>query len=105
MTAVNKSASKVLKVLKALRGHSLKGATNQELANQLNESPSTITRALQVLSEEGLVQKLDDGSYALGSFLVSIAHSHAQEIERAQSRISEHLQRVFAGVHQIKSEA
>ncbi|MGQ2385122.1 MULTISPECIES: helix-turn-helix domain-containing protein [Acinetobacter] len=101
-TPVNKSASKVLQVLKALRGHSLSGVTNQELANQLDESPATITRALQTLEKEGFAQKLDDGSYALGNILVSISHCHAQEIDRAQSRVSEHIQRVFAGVKQIK---
>ncbi len=34
MSAV-KSASKVLKVLKALRGHSLSGVTNQKLSQQI----------------------------------------------------------------------
>ncbi|MFV5413877.1 helix-turn-helix domain-containing protein [Acinetobacter baumannii] len=89
MTAVNKSASKVLKVLKALRGHSLKGATNQELANQLNESPSTITRALQTLVKEGLAKLEQDGSYTMGTAFVQIAKSHNAEIERAKARIEE----------------
>ncbi|WP_336021357.1 helix-turn-helix domain-containing protein [Acinetobacter pittii] len=89
MTAVNKSASKVLKVLKALRGHSLKGATNQELANQLNESPSTITRALQTLVNEGLAMQEQDGSYTLGTAVVQMAKAHNTEIERAKARIEE----------------
>lgn len=89
MTTVNKSASKVLKVLKALRGHSLKGATNQELANQLNESPSTITRALQTLVNEGLATQEHDGSYTLGTAVVQMAKAHSTEIERAKARIEE----------------
>ncbi|MBQ5174094.1 IclR family transcriptional regulator [Acinetobacter pittii] len=89
MTTVNKSASKVLKVLKALRGHSLKGATNQELANQLNESPSTITRALQTLVNEGLAMQEQDGSYTLGTAVVQMAKAHNTEIERAKARIEE----------------
>ncbi|MDP7811615.1 helix-turn-helix domain-containing protein [Acinetobacter pittii] len=89
MSAVNKSASKVLKVLKALRGHSLKGATNQELANQLNESPSTITRALQTLVNEGLAMQEQDGSYTLGTAVVQMAKAHNTEIERAKARIEE----------------
>lgn len=89
MSAVNKSASKVLKVLKALRGHSLKGATNQQLANQLNESPSTITRALQTLVNEGLAMQEQDGSYTLGTAVVQMAKAHNTEIERAKARIEE----------------
>ncbi|ENX33916.1 hypothetical protein F889_02580 [Acinetobacter colistiniresistens] len=98
-----KSAEKVLQVLIALTGHSLSGVTNQELAKQLDESPAQITRALQTLIAKGLAQQLDDGSYALGNRLISIAHAHTQEIEKAQGRLSEHVQRVFAGVKQINS--
>ncbi|MCR4529887.1 MULTISPECIES: helix-turn-helix domain-containing protein [Acinetobacter] len=96
-----KSAEKVLKVLKALTGHSLAGVTNQELAKQLDEPPAQITRALQTLVAEGFAQQLDDGTYALGNRFIAIAHAHSQEIEKAQGRLSEHLQRVFAGVKQI----
>lgn len=98
-----KSAEKVLNVLVALSGHSLKGATNQELAKQLNEPPAQITRALQTLVSMGLAQQLDDDSYALGDRFVAIAHAHAEEINRAQSKINEHVQRVWARVNQINS--
>ncbi|KXZ66839.1 helix-turn-helix domain-containing protein [Acinetobacter venetianus] len=96
-----KSAEKVLKVLTALTGHSLAGVTNQELAKQLDEPPAQITRALQTLVAKGYVQQLDDGTYALGNRFVAVAHAHSQEIEKAQGRLSEHLQRVFASVKQI----
>ena len=98
-----KSAEKILKVLKALSGHSLKGISNQELSKQLDESPSQITRALKTLVSEGFAQQLGDGSYALGNKLVSMAHAHAEEINRAQNNINEHVQRVWAGVNQINS--
>ncbi len=98
-----KSGEKVLKVLKALRGHSLKGIKLNDLAKLLKESPSQIYRALQTLISEGFAQQLDDGSYALGNGLVSIAHAHADEIDRAQGRITEHVHRVFAAASQIKS--
>lgn len=96
-----KSAEKVLEVLIALTGHSLSGVTNQELAKQLDESPAQITRALQTLVAKGLAQHLDDGTYALGVRFVAIAHAHTQEIDKAQGRLSQHLQRVFANVNQI----
>lgn len=102
-TSTVKSGEKILRVLKAMRGHSLSGVKLNDLAKQLQETPSQIYRALQTLVAEGFAHQLDDGSYALGNSLVSIAHAHANEIDRAQSRISEHVQRVTAGVNQIKS--
>lgn len=99
-----KSGGKILKVLKALKGHSLKGMTVSDLAKKLEESPSQIHRALQTLISEGLASQMDDGSYALGRDLVAIAHAHSDEINRAQAHISEHVQRVSARINQIKSE-
>lgn len=98
-----KSGGKILKVLKALKGHSLKGMALGDLAKKLEESPSQVHRALQTLVAEGLVSQMDDGSYALGREMVAIAHSHSDEIERAQAHISEHVQRVSARINQIKS--
>lgn len=92
MSAV-KSASKVLKVLKALRGHSLSGATNQKLSQQLDESPATITRALQTLVQEGFAKQEEDGTYTLSAALVQMAKAHTTEVERAQARIAEIEQR------------
>ncbi|MDA1255978.1 MAG: helix-turn-helix domain-containing protein [Proteobacteria bacterium] len=91
--SIVKSASKVLKVLKAMRGHSLAGVTNQKLSQQLGESPATITRALQTLVEEGLVVQQEDGSYTLSAALVQMAKAHATEIDRAKARIAEFEQR------------
>ncbi|WP_336142423.1 helix-turn-helix domain-containing protein [Acinetobacter sp. 102] len=88
-----KSASKVLKVLKALRGHSLQGVSNQELARQLDESPAQIHRQLQTLVAEGLAKQEEDGSYTLGTAVVQIAKAHDTEIERAKARIAEIEQR------------
>ena len=99
-----KSGGKILKVLKALKGRSLKGIALSDLAKELNESASQVHRALQTLIQEGLASQMDDGSYALGRELIAIAHAHSDEINRAQSHISEHIQRVGARVNQIKSE-
>jgi len=90
------SAQKVLRVLKALRGHSLNGVTNQQLAQQLNESPSTVTRALQTLVVEGIAEKRPDGTFALSIALLQIAESHREECARATARLAEINQRVTA---------
>ena len=88
-----KSAEKVLKVLKALRGHSLQGISNQDLSKQLDESPSQIHRALQTLISEGLAKQEENGSFTLGTAFVQIAKAHDVEMERAKARIAEIEQR------------
>ena len=88
-----KSAEKVLKVLKALRGYSLQGISNRDLAKQLEESPSQITRALQTLVSEGLAKKDENDLYTLGTSVVQIAKQHLAEVERAKARIAEIEQR------------
>lgn len=58
------SGTRILRVLKALRGHALNGVSNGELASALGESPANINRALNTLIEEGLALKLDNGRFA-----------------------------------------
>lgn len=91
------SGSRILRVLKALRGHSLNGISNSELASALGESPVNINRALSTLIEEGLALKLDTGRYAPGIQLLQIAMAHSTEMARGQDRINEINQRVMAG--------
>lgn len=91
---MSNSAIRALRVLKALRGHSLNGLSNTQLANHLNETPTNITRALQDLVTEGFVIKLDNGLFALSVSCVQMAVAHAEEMERAISRLNELKQRV-----------
>lgn len=96
-TRTSDSGGRVLRVLKALKGHSLTGLSNGELAKALNESPATINRCLNTLIEQGLATRLDTGRFAPGVALLQIAVAHAQEMDRAQMRINEMNQRVLAG--------
>ncbi|EPM9395239.1 helix-turn-helix domain-containing protein [Escherichia coli] len=96
-TNVSSSGSRILRVLKALRGHALSGISNGELASALNESPANINRALNTLIEEGLALKLDNGRFAPGIQLIQIAMAHSNEMARAQDRINEINQRVISG--------
>ncbi|EHZ8212009.1 helix-turn-helix domain-containing protein [Escherichia coli] len=91
------SGTRILRVLKALRGHTLNGVSNGELASALGESPANINRALNTLIEEGLALKLDNGRFAPGVQLLQIAMAHSTEMSRAQDRINEINQRVMAG--------
>lgn len=94
---ISSSGSRILRVLKALRGHSLNGLSNGELAAALSDSPANINRALNTLIEEGLAMKLDSGRFAPGIQLLQIAVAHSNEMARAQERIHEINQRVLAG--------
>lgn len=93
------SGTKVLKVLIALRGHSLTGLSNGQLAKTLGESPSTINRHLNTLIEVGLVEKKPSGLFSHSVMMLQIAAAHANEMSRMQARIDELNQRVFAGSH------
>ena len=89
MNKPNTSSSgiRILRVLKALRGHALNGVSNG----------ANINRALNTLIEEGLALKLENGRFAPGIQLLQIAMAHSNEMARAQDRINEINQRVISG--------
>jgi len=101
-TRVSDTGARVLRVLKALRGHTLVGVSNGELAKALGDSPSTINRCLNTLISEGLAVKLDTGRFALGIATLQIAQAHADEMSRATNRINEINQRVLSAAHTYK---
>lgn len=93
------SGAKVLKVLIALKGRTLSGLSNGELAKALKESPSTINRCVNTLIEAGLVEQRDDGRFSHSVAMLQIAQSHANEMMRATDKIYEINQRVTAGAN------
>ncbi|WP_041523618.1 helix-turn-helix domain-containing protein [Gilvimarinus agarilyticus] len=95
----SQSGTRVLRVLDALKGHSLTGVSNGELAKALGESPATVNRVLNTLIEAGFAIRLDNGRFAHSVKLLQIAQAHANEMARSQSRINELSQRVAAGAH------
>lgn len=58
------SATRTLRVLIALKGYTMTGLSNGELAKALNVSPANISRDLATLVDVGLVIQLDNGRYA-----------------------------------------
>jgi DNA-binding IclR family transcriptional regulator len=91
------TGAKILKVLIALRGHSLTGLSNGQLAKALEESPSTINRYLNTLIEAGLVERKPSGLFTHSVMMLQIATAHANEMSRARAKIDELDQRVIAG--------
>lgn len=97
---MSSAAQRALRVLKALRGHTITGISNTELAEKLGETQPNVTRALQDLIEEGLAEKDDQGRFKLSICFLQIAGAFLEECDRANSRIHELKQRVFAGGRQ-----
>ncbi|NNJ15476.1 MULTISPECIES: helix-turn-helix domain-containing protein [Pseudomonas] len=97
MSRTVSAAARVLRVLKALKGHTVTGLSNTELAQLTGDSPSNITRAMQTLIEEGLAVKLDNGRFAHSVGVLQIAQAHAEHMARLQSRMQEINQRIAAG--------
>lgn len=94
---VSQTALRVLRAASALKGHSLHGLANVELARALGFSESSITRYMETLIEAGWAVRLDTGRFAPGMALLQFAQAHAEEMARMQSRITEINQRVLAG--------
>lgn len=97
MTQPISAAARVLRVLKALKGHTVTGLSNTELAQLTKDSPSNITRAMQTLIEEGLAVKLDNGRFAHSMAMLQIAQAHAEHMARLTQRMQEINQRIAAG--------
>ncbi|QYN44478.1 helix-turn-helix domain-containing protein [Gilliamella sp. ESL0441] len=94
---ISTSGTRTLKVLKALKGYTLTGLSNGDIAKMINESPVNVTRSLQTLIEEGLVIKLDNGLFAHSVQMLQIAQAHAIHITKMQDKITEINQRITAG--------
>lgn len=97
MSRTASGAARVLGVLKALKGHTVTGLSNTELAQLTKNSPSNITRAMQTLIEEGLAVKLDNGRFAHSVEMLQIAQAHAEHMARLTQRMQEINQRIAAG--------
>lgn len=97
---VSESGARCLRVIKALRGQTLGGLSNSDIAKAVGIPASAVTRCMGTLISEGFAIKLDTGRFALSVAVLQIAQAHADEMSRASNRIHELNQRVAAGSHQ-----
>lgn len=91
------SAQRVLRIQKIMKGHSLQGLSNAEIAKALGDTPANVSRALGILMEEGLVNQLESGRYGPGMELAQLGVAHLNELDMAERRIGELRQRTMAG--------
>lgn len=92
--------SRTLHILNVLKGKTLSGLSNTEIATATKIPAPTVSRILAVMVKENFVMQLDNGRYALSVRMLGIAQSHADELERAQTKIGELTQRVKAAARQ-----
>ncbi|UEA17778.1 IclR family transcriptional regulator [Pasteurella canis] len=93
----SKPARRVLNIIRALKGFSLTGLSNSQLAERLNESQVNISRALAVLLDEGFVIRLAEDRFALSIQVLQIATAHANECNLAIEKVEQLNQRIAAG--------
>lgn len=98
-TRTSDAGMRVLRVLKALRGHTLNGLSNGELAKALSDSPANVNRCLNTLIEAGWATKLDSGRFAPSIAFLQYAQATAEELDRGAARITEIAARISAGAH------
>lgn len=97
MTQGAQNTRRALRILKAMRGATFTGVSNAELAKALGETAPNVSRALDVLVDEGFAVRLDNGRYAHSIALLQIAQAHADHAARLQQRMTETAQRITAG--------
>ncbi len=92
-------ALRTLEVLKLLKGHTLTGLSNGQIADALSLTPSAVSLALNSLEATGLAAKLENGRYAHSVGMLQIAQAHADHIGRMQGKINEINARIHAGAY------
>ena len=97
MPAKSNAVDRTLNVLKALKGHSITGISNKDLAAGLGMTPVNVSRALSALEVKGLAGRLDNGRWAHSVAMLQIAHAHQAHMAGLQDRMTEINRRVAVG--------
>lgn len=91
---------RLCRLLRLLAGREIKGVRPGEMAKALAAHPSNITRDLQVLREEGLVEPVPglENCWRLGPLLLQIANDHQQGMARHAHEVAELTQRASRAI-------
>ena len=88
---------RILKVFKALQGHTLYGLSNKDIVDIVGTTPVNVVRDLDDLIAEGLVERLDNGRFVHGMQVLKIAVAHQREVQKMRARLDEVEQRIERG--------
>lgn len=91
----SQNVRRAFRLVFALQGHSFEGLRLNQLAKALDAAPPMILRDLEVLADEGLVERIPgrEELWRLTPRIVQIARAHDEEVARLQHRVGEFNQR------------
>lgn len=92
--------ARTLSILNVLKGKTLSGLSNTEIAAATKIPAPTVNRILAVMVEQNFAMQLDNGRYALSVRMLGIAQSHADELDRGQSNLDQLKHRVHSAARQ-----
>lgn len=92
----NAAAARVLKILAVLPAHALTGVSNKALAQSLNTTPASISRALATLQAEGYAKRLDNGLWGPSVRFLALCMAYMQHTENIKRRAEEMQHAAFA---------
>lgn len=84
-----------LKLIFILQGRSFQGLRLKQLSEAVDSTPSTTLRDLEIMADEGVVERIvgREDYWRLSPRLVQVAHAHADELARLNNSLSEFNQR------------
>ncbi|MEA4838046.1 MAG: helix-turn-helix domain-containing protein [Rhodospirillaceae bacterium] len=85
-----------LKVMTALAGHAVSGASNTEIASALSMTPSMVNRCVNTLIYAGYARKLDNGRFAPTPKFAALSRAVDQQMATAKDRLAEMEQNIQA---------
>ena len=91
--------TRVLKIFKALDGHTIHGLSNKEIAEIVGTTAVNVVRDLEDLISEGFVERMDNGRFRFGIQVLKISKAHENEVKKVRARIDEMEQRIKRGSH------
>lgn len=93
MTAPQSQAPvrRAFRIVFALRGHSFQGLRLKQIADAVQAPPPTVLRDLEVLLDEGLVERIPgrEEQWRLSPRLVQVAVAHQTEMHQLQQKLDE----------------
>lgn len=86
--------TRILKIFKALHGHTIHGLSNKEIAEIVGTNAVNVVRDIEDLISEGFVERTYDGRFRYGIQVLKISRSHENEFKKMRAHLDEVEQRI-----------